>query len=134
MNTLPETLVVDIVAASQHSIQAVYLFGSVGRGQERPESDIDIAVLAAAPIDPRALEQLRATLEVRLRRDVHLVDLRAASTVLRMQVVASGRVLLDRDPVGRERFEDYVFASYARLNESRRAIVEGARAEGRIYA
>ncbi len=125
---------VDIVAASQHSIQAVYLFGSVGRGQERPESDIDIAVLAAAPIDPRALEQLRATLEVRLRRDVHLVDLRAASTVLRMQVVASGRVLLDRDPVGRERFEDYVFASYARLNESRRAIVEGARAEGRIYA
>ena len=59
---------------------------------------------------------------------MHLVDLRAASTVLRMQVVANSRLLFDRDPAARERFEDYVFASYARLNEERRAIVESARA------
>ena len=37
-------------------------------------------------------------------------------------------------PGTRERFEDFVFASYARLNEERRGILEDIRRRGRIHA
>ena len=65
--------------------------------------------------------------------DVDLIDLRSASPVMAMQVLASGRVLLDLDPVARGAFEDRVFGAYARLNEERRGILERVKAEGTVY-
>jgi hypothetical protein len=62
-----------------------------------------------------------------------LVDLRAASTVMRMQVVAHGVVLAVFDVPEQERFEMYVYSSYARLNEERQAIVEQVVRDGTVY-
>ena len=66
--------------------------------------------------------------------DVDLVDLRSASTVLRVEVVAHGRVLHEADSTVRETFEATVLAAYARLNESRRELLRDAIARGRVYA
>jgi predicted nucleotidyltransferase len=112
---------------------AIYLFGSQAGEGGRPESDVDLAVLADHPIAPGTLFALTGQLERLLGATVDLVDLGTSSTVLRMQVVSTGEVFDDADPAARERFEDLVFSSYARLNEERREILDRVRAEGRIH-
>ena len=56
-------------------------------------------------------------------RDVDLVDLRQASTVLRVQILRDARMLLDADAAERARFEATALSAYARLNEERKQIL-----------
>ena len=112
---------------------AIYLFGSAASGGARPDSDLDLAVLGPRPLPPERMIRAREELAERLRRDVDLVDLVRAPTVLQAQIVSTGRVIRDLDPPGRERFETYVYSAYARLNEERRGIVERIRREGRVH-
>lgn len=114
-------------------VVAVYRFGSTADGNLRSDSDIDIAFLQDRPVDPLRRFAVQEAIAALLRRDVDLVDLAAASTVLRMQVVSTGKVLVTHDQAKRDVFEDYVFSSYARLNEERRGILERVAGEGRIY-
>ena len=50
-----------------------------------------------------------------------------------MQVVSTGKALAVFDQPEKERFETYVYSSYARLNEERRAILAQALSEGTVY-
>ena len=113
---------------------ALYRFGSQAQGTARPESDVDLAVLAPQTLSPEARQGLREELSLLLHRDVDLIDLRQASTVMRMQVVSTGESLFSADDLKREQFETMVYASYARLNEERRGILDDIRARGRVYA
>lgn len=122
------------VGEALEDLVALYLYGSRANGTTHAGSDLDLAVLARAPVDSLKLDALRLDLEDALRMDVDLVDLRRVSTVLRMQVVSQGRLLASRDDYERQRFENYVYASYARLNEERREILEQIRRTGRIHA
>ena len=115
------------------SLVAVYLFGSSSSGHATPSSDIDLAVLAREAVDPLVRFHGAQDVAQAVGRDVDLIDLRSASPVMAMQVLASGRVLLDLDPVARGAFEDRVFGAYARLNEERRGILERVKAEGTVY-
>jgi predicted nucleotidyltransferase len=124
---------VALIEARVPGVQAVYLFGSRASGQEGPASDVDLAVLAPRPLDGWERFDLEQQIAATLSRDVDLVDLRRASTVLAAQVVATGRVLLDAAPTARAWFEMIAFASYARLNEERRGIVEDIRARGTVH-
>lgn len=121
------------VAETLPEATAVYLFGSRATAAAGPASDVDLAVLAPDPIAPERLVRAREVLAERLRRDVDLVDLRCASTVMRAQVVSTARLLRDADPPFRERFETTVYSAYARLNEERRDILRRIRDEGRIH-
>jgi predicted nucleotidyltransferase len=112
---------------------AVYRFGSQAAGQADAHSDIDLAFLGAAPVDPVARYDLQERLASRLHRDVDLVDLHRASTVMRMQVVSTGSPIAVFDAAAREEFEDRAYSAYARLNEERREILEQVRREGRVY-
>lgn len=112
---------------------AIYRFGTWGTADERPDSDIDLAVLPAAPIDPVRRWELAQKLASLAGRDVDLVDLLRASTVLCMQVVAHGERLYSVDDNIVAQFEDGVFSSYARLNEERRHILADVRQRGNIY-
>lgn len=113
--------------------QAIYRFGSWGTAAQRPESDIDLAILPPHPIDPVLRWELAQRLASIAGRDVDLVDLLCASTVLRMQVVAYGERLYCADELQVEPFENTVFSSYARLNEERRGILADVRQRGSIY-
>jgi predicted nucleotidyltransferase len=121
------------VAEALPDVVAVYLFGSFASDAANASSDVDLAVLAAAPIVAEQLIRARELLSERLRRDVDLLDLGRASTVMRAQVVSTGRLLLDVDPSFREPFETTAYSAYARLNEERRGILERIRSEGRIH-
>jgi predicted nucleotidyltransferase len=115
------------------TVVAVYLFGSVASGTQGPDSDVDIAILPAQPLDPVTRFDAQARVAAMLRRSVDLVDLRVASPVMAMQVLANGKLIDEGDPVARGAFEDRVFGAYARLNEERRGILDRVSAEGSVY-
>ena len=112
---------------------AVYRYGSTARSQERAGSDLDIAILATAPIDAVARFELQERLAARVGCDVDLLDLRRSTTVMAMQVISTGIVLAVFEPAPHEAFEDHTYSAYARLNEERREILQQIRREGRIY-
>ena len=98
----------DFFRDRRDGVVAAYVFGSVGRGEERPDSDVDVAVLLAeAP--PATLEGLRGDLAEALERlvgrDVDLVILNGAPADLVHRVLRDGRLVLETDRGARVRFE-----------------------------
>jgi predicted nucleotidyltransferase len=89
-------------------VVAVYLFGSVARGQARASSDIDIGVLYEAT-PPATLEglggDLAYDLELVLPRPVDLVVLNRAPADLIHRVLRDGVVVVERDRARRIEFE-----------------------------
>ncbi len=112
----------------------MYVFGSVAHGTQHPGSDVDLALLAGRTMSPLALFDLAARLSELAGREVDLIDLAAASTVLRKEVVAAGELLFEQTPDTRVAFEGRVLADYARLNEERRPVLERIAREGRVHA
>jgi len=112
---------------------AIYRFGSWGSPAERHDSDLDIAIMPAQRLQPVKRWELAQTLASYARRDIDLVDLLSASTILRMQIVAHGERLYQNDAREVEKFEDMVFSSYARLNEERHEIVADVMRRGSVY-
>jgi len=131
---MQDVQLISMVKKAVPGLIALYRFGSQATGEARQESDVDLAILAAEPCVPQRLLALREELATLLHREVDLIDLRAASTVLRMQVLAHGECLDSVQDLAREQFEDAVYASYARLNEERRGILDDVRARGAVYA
>lgn len=87
---------------------AVYLFGSVARGDDRPASDVDLGILyRRAP--PPTLDGLPLKLEAEvgrlLGRATQIVALNTAPADLRARVLRDGVPILDRDPSLRIAFE-----------------------------
>lgn len=114
-------------------LHALYVFGSVATGDERPGSDVDLAVLAPRKLGGEERWRLQERVARRLGRSVDLVDLRAASTVMRVEVLRSGRVLIDASPAERELFEATSLSSYAHLNEARAGILADIKARGTVH-
>lgn len=112
---------------------ALYRFGSFAKGSTRPDSDVDLAVLTPNPMPALRRFELAQELAAELHCDVDLVDLRTASTVMRMQVISTGDCLDAPNAPARREFEMYVYSDYARLNEERREILKRVRASGLIY-
>jgi predicted nucleotidyltransferase len=125
--------VIHTVCQRVPGVIAVYRFGSSVEGSLRADSDLDYAVLARRPLEPMERFELQEDLALALGRSVDLVDLRRASVVMRMQVIARARVLASYDPVEQERFEIAVYSSYARLNEERRDILTQIMEERSVF-
>jgi len=98
----------DFFERRRDGIVCVYLFGSVGRGEERPDSDIDVAILyrrEPAPTLGGAGIRLSGELERHLGTAVDVVVLNRASPDLVHRVLRDGVVVFDADPSARIRFE-----------------------------
>jgi predicted nucleotidyltransferase len=106
---------------------AIYLFGSMATGSSRPGSDVDLAFLPAEPVDPLACFDCAQELAELLGREVDLVDLTTASTVLAKEVLRTGFLLEETDRTARQEFEMRALADYARLNEERQPVLAAMR-------
>lgn len=98
----------DALREGPPELVCAYLFGSVARGEARPDSDVDVAVLYEKTPEPRLDAgplDLEGALERRLRRPVQLVVLNTAPADLVHRVLRDGRLLLERDRAARIRFE-----------------------------
>lgn len=99
----------DALQGEDSGLVCAYLFGSAARGEDRPGSDVDVAVLFRDD-PPRTLAGLHLDLADRLTgalggRRVDLVVLNRAPVDLVHGVLRDGVLLLDRDRSRRIRFE-----------------------------
>lgn len=132
-----QNLIVRIILEHYPAAQAVYIFGTWGTECERPDSDVDIAVLLPrAQARQHALLMLTAchdALVSALRRSVDLVNAREVSTVFQKEIVEHGRVIYCGDENALAEFEMLTLSFYQKLNEERREILEAFRETGKAY-
>jgi len=121
------------VCAALPDVQRIYLFGSRAAGIEGPDSDLDLAVVLNGRADPVRLWEAREDIASRLDVDVDLVDLLAADTVLKHQIVTNGRRLFAADPLDAERYEIFILNDMMELNEARAPLIADIMREGRVY-
>ena len=126
--------VVRVLQAAVPGLQLALLHGSYARGDATPASDVDVAFLAPAPVAPSLITETREALEQALRRDVHLIDLRTASTVLRHEITRHGEVLHTDGSSAVEQFLDFALRDYVRLNEERAGILQDINERGRVHS
>lgn len=99
--------------AKSPRVMAVYVFGSVARGETGPMSDVDLAVLTDRKVTLDEELELRAVAAEELHRnDVDLVILADAPPVLRHEVIAAGRRLFTRDEITADAFEERSIHEY----------------------
>jgi len=109
----------------EEHLAAAYLLGSAARGDLRPDSDLDIALLPArgCVITPQERLSLAADLEDIAGRTVDLGVLSTSNLVYAKEAVAHGRLIFERDHAARARFAMLVLSMYASLQESRREVL-----------
>ncbi len=123
--------IVQTLRSSLPGLEAVYLFGSVAKGEDRPGSDLDIAV--STTVKGSVNTALRQLLERQFGRAVDIIDLHRAPTILQKEVLTGGQLLWSADKVKTELYELYIWASYQKLCDERSGILEDGLRTGRFY-
>lgn len=102
-----------------YRIQMMVVFGSTVTGLRGRESDLDLALLADAPLELVAV----TTDVIRLLHtdQVDVVDLRRASPLLAMEVARHGRVIYERQPGLHVEFISLAFRRYVDTKKLRDA-------------
>jgi len=128
---------VDSLSRHYPDLQAVYVFGTYGTEDERPESDVDVALLLPVQSAKRAgnlaLGPCAGELCSLLGREVDLINLRRVDTVFQNEIIRTGRVVFGRNDGERESFELLTIAKYQKLSEERSGIIEEILRSGRVY-
>lgn len=124
---------VQTVLETLPDVAGIYLFGSTGTSFETKESDIDLAVLPVSPVSPTQLWTLSQKIAVLLSRDIDLINLKDASTVLRFQIISTGKRIYCNDQAVCDEFEMVAYSSYLRFNEERKEILEAIKNRGQIF-
>jgi predicted nucleotidyltransferase len=104
-------------------LRLLYVFGSQATGHAQSSSDWDIAFLADESPDNVSRWHIAEELAAKLNQDVDLVDLKEASTVLKMQIVQNGRLLFG-DTLESDLFLASTMTQYGHLQESRNDILK----------
>lgn len=116
------------VLARHPELELAIVFGSVARGVQRIDSDVDLAVQAARAMNARQRMDLVGDVAAATGRAVDLIDLRTAGEPLLGQILRHGRRLLGSDEahgrlLSRQLIDAADFGPYAQriLDERRRA-------------
>jgi predicted nucleotidyltransferase len=114
--------ITDVLTKHPH-VTFAYLVGSRAAGTAHARSDVDVAVFLAEGADPFAA---RLELQDTLRRrfggmPVDLIVLNTAPVSLAGRLLASRKVLVDRDPPARHRYESLTAREFSdfRVREHR---------------
>lgn len=134
LESIRNPIIIDRILQAIPEVWSIHRFGSADTPFERSDSDIDLAILTSKPLSSLVRWELAQDLARQLRRDVDLVDLRSASTVLRQQVFQHGQRIYCANRFLADEFESRTLSDYVRLNEARLSILNEIYERGRIYA
>jgi predicted nucleotidyltransferase len=132
-----ERIIINTIRHYYPAVQGIYLFGSYAVGEERPDSDLDIALLLPHELAKREknliLSECRFALANALHREVELLNARRVSTVMQKEIIG-GRLIHAPDQQAAAEFEMLVLSYYQKLNEERQGILASFRRTRRAYA
>jgi uncharacterized protein len=128
--------IAEVVA--RHPVAFSYLFGSVARGEDRPDSDLDVAVHFEPGTDAATRFQhglrLGGELDIALQRAVDVIDLEDAPLRLAGRILTERVVVTGHQRVDRVRWETAIYRPYVDVEYHAREmdrLVLRAMAEGR---
>ena len=124
----------DVLLAEFPHVSAIYVYGSFARGEEWPDSDLDLAVLLPPERRIGDLLDVIRKLSEGLRRRVDLIDLRKVGDVLRREVLADGHTLFVSNPQAVLSWEASAMSRYARHREEIKDILDDFKRTGIGYA
>lgn len=101
--------------ARRADVRFAILFGSCATKGPDQARDVDVAVRLRAPLSLMGLGALELELEDAVGKEVDVVDVDEASTVLRWEILRTGRVVDARDEEALHAFRVYVPLEYADL-------------------
>lgn len=128
--TLDQTL--DTLRQRWPELLAVYHFGSTASGQSTAASDVDLAILLPGKADALDLWHQAQALATTLGREVDLLDLRAASTVMQYQIITTGQRLWARDAQA-ALYESFILSEKTALDTARAGLLQDIEQRGRVY-
>jgi len=130
-------IIIKTVLDFYSDVEGIYLFGTYGTEDARPDSDVDIALLLsptrAKEIRNIAISDCRDALEGELRREIDLINLRQVSTVFQFQIITTGQLIHTGSERAVQEFEMLTFSFYQKLNEERHSILESFYQTKRAY-
>lgn len=139
METPPDIALEGVVALILDrvpQVQGIYLFGSFATGNAHLESDLDLALLLppALVLQSSLVVALSQDMSELAGRDIDLILLREANTVLQNEIVTNGRVLLARDERAVAEFEMLSLSLWQKLNEERAEILSDIARTGSVLS
>ena len=116
-----------LVLDAHPGAQAIYVYGTWGTDAERPDSDVDVAVLlphdAAMRVDRWQWHLLAVSIAGAVGAEhADLVNLRRADTSLQAEILRTGRLTCSGDDDARLGFESLVLSMHQKLNAERAGI------------
>jgi predicted nucleotidyltransferase len=91
------------LALQGRDLQGLWIFGSRARGDERNDSDMDIAILCHPPLGLEVAALIDQLSRV-TGRELDIVDLATAPATLAWEILTRGRLVLERDELRVEAF------------------------------
>lgn len=82
-----------VLLSAQPGIVFAAVFGSVAEGTQRPDSDLDVGVLADVPLTPRRRQRLIREMAQLAGRPVDLVDLHDAGPAVLLSALRGQRLV-----------------------------------------
>ena len=111
MSLLPEA---EDYLCSHSKVLFAYLFGSLAKGTPLPLSDVDIAVFLkdGENLAESKLELLGKLTDILRTDEIDLVVLNKADLPLVMNILKNKKVIVDKEPFTRHRFESLAMRKY----------------------
>jgi predicted nucleotidyltransferase len=105
-------------------VVAVYVFGSVAIGRNRPDSDIDIAMIGPHAVDSLSIEELKEKVSTYLQIEVDLIDFVSAPPPLQAEIMRYGKKIRVWDQYQLATIFMNALRCYQKLNEERLPLLE----------
>ncbi len=128
-----DSLIIKTITTELSDVQAIYRYGSAGSVFERPDSDIDIAILANGVVPFKDMVVLTTALRAATERDIDLNDMKKLPVTLRIQIILKGNRIFCQDQITAETYDTHTLSDYVRLNEERQYILKDIQQRGQIY-
>lgn len=127
------SVAVEEIRRSFPEVKGIYVFGSIVSDFFNENSDLDLAILLNKPADPLLIWEVAQNIAYRINRDVDLIDLLNATTVMRFQIISTAKRIDTQNFPACDQFEDLAYSMYLRFNEERKDILEDIKKSGKIY-
>ena len=111
----------------------IILFGSFAKGNAHDDSDIDLAYFSNTPLSSYDRFLLAGELATIAGREVDLIDLKQADTVLTIQIFSEGLPIYIKNDNEYTRQKMRAYSMYATLSEQRAPIINAIKERGSVF-